>query len=234
MPAALPVDYRACSSKSYFRPERAGSEVGGDFYDVFGDRGASGSLSETCAARVRRRRSLTGFLRHTTVAYAREGAGPAGVLARVNDAMLTQDFEGRFATAILARLGFCDAGVQVTVATAGHPRGHSSSAPAGEAEGWAAAGAARGVPRSQHPPRPRRSLQPGDALAMYTDGLTEAQAPGRVLTVEQLVEQLRCSSPASARATIDALLGLVDVTDGARDDIAILAMRVERAGGAGA
>ncbi len=232
MPAALPA-IPGLQLESYFRPERAGSEVGGDFYDVFGDRGAFWLVVGDVCGKGAEAAVLTGFLRHTTVAYAREGAGPAGVLARVNDAMLTQDFEGRFATAILARLGFCDAGVQVTVATAGHPAALVVRA-GGEAEELGASGTLLGVFPDPSITEASTILQPGDALAMYTDGLTEAQAPGRVLTVEQLVEQLRCSSPASARATIDALLGLVDVTDGARDDIAILAMRVERAGGAGA
>ena len=65
--------------------------------------------------------ALTGFLRHTTVAHARRGMSPAAVLSQVNRAMLDQDFDGRFATAILARLELLGDDVAVTIACAGHP-----------------------------------------------------------------------------------------------------------------
>ena len=53
-------------------------------------------------------------------------------------------------------------------------------------------------------------MLPGDALTLYTDGLTEAHAPRRVLSVAQMIEQLRSSPRESAQDAIDALLGLID------------------------
>jgi serine phosphatase RsbU (regulator of sigma subunit) len=72
-------------------------------------------------------------------------------------------------------------------------------------------------------------LRVGDSLALYTDGLAEAHAPARFLTGEEMVAALSESAPESAQDTIAALLGLVDLTQGARDDIAILAVRVAAA-----
>ncbi|HTA37127.1 MAG TPA: SpoIIE family protein phosphatase, partial [Solirubrobacteraceae bacterium] len=80
------------------------TEVGGDFYDVFGDEQSCWLVVGDVCGKGAEAAVITAFLRHTTVAYAREGSGPAAVLGRVNEAMLEQDFEGRFATAILARL----------------------------------------------------------------------------------------------------------------------------------
>ena len=60
-------------------------------------------------------------MRHTTAAYARETSRPGLVFSRVNRAMLEQDFDGCFATAILARVRFRGADVELTVAAAGHP-----------------------------------------------------------------------------------------------------------------
>jgi sigma-B regulation protein RsbU (phosphoserine phosphatase) len=73
------------------------------------------------------------------------------------------------------------------------------------------------------------TLRPGDALTLYTDGLTEAHAPDRMITVPAMIEQLAHSSPRFAREAIDALLELINLDVGARDDIAILAARVKSA-----
>jgi serine phosphatase RsbU (regulator of sigma subunit) len=62
---------------------------------------------------------------------------------------------------------------------------------------------------------------------LYTDGLTEANAPRRIVTAAELTERLEHTAPRSATATIDALLGLVDMHNAARDDIAMLAARVK-------
>jgi serine phosphatase RsbU (regulator of sigma subunit) len=69
-------------------------------------------------------------------------------------------------------------------------------------------------------------LKPGDVLALYTDGLSEARAPERTVTVAEMRERLRRSSPGVAQDAIDALLELVELDDSVRDDIAILAVRV--------
>ena len=225
MPAALPK-VPGLQLESFFRPMSAGSEVGGDFYDVFGDRGDTWLVVGDVCGKGPEAAVVTGFLRHTTVAYAREASGPGSVLARVNQAMLEHDFEGRFATAILARLGFGPDGVEVTIAAAGHPAALVSRA-SGRAEPFGECGTLLGVFPDPVIPESTTVLQPGDGLALYTDGLAEAHAPERVLTVERMIEQLAGDAPGSARAAIESLLGLVDLDDGARDDIAILAAHVD-------
>jgi len=224
MPAALPV-VPGLQLESFFQPMAAGSEVGGDFYDVFGDRNSLWLVVGDVCGKGAEAAVLTGFLRHTTIAYAREQAGPAGVLTRVNRAMLDHDFDGRFATAILVRLDLRGGEVQMTVATAGHP-GALVSRSRGTAEELGADGTLLGVFPDPHIHECSTTLQPGDALALYTDGLAEAQAPRRVLSVEQMVDRLAGARPRSAREAIDSLLSLVDLRNGVRDDIAILAAHV--------
>jgi hypothetical protein len=117
MPAVLPV-IAGLELASYFRPSGAGSEVGGDFYDVFaGPEGCWLVVGDVCGKGAEAA-ALTGFLRHTTAAYAREGSSPGDVLSQVNRAMLEQDFEGRFATAILARISSRGSSTEVSVALA--------------------------------------------------------------------------------------------------------------------
>jgi hypothetical protein len=226
MPAALP-SIPGLELASYFRPMGPGSEVGGDFYDVFGDRKTCWLVVGDVCGKGAEAAALTGFLRHTSVAYAREGMGPASVLSRVNRAMLDQDFDGRFATAILARLGFERAAVNVTIAAAGHPAGLVARAD-GQAEELGESGTLLGIFSDPVISEASTVLRPGDSLALYTDGLTEAHAPERMLTVAAMIEQLALSSPRFARDAIDSLLGLINLENGARDDIAILAVRVKR------
>ena len=221
MPAALPA-IPGLELESYFRPMGAGAEVGGDFYDVFGDRGSFWLVVGDVCGKGTEAAVLTGFLRHTAVAYAREGAGPASVLARVNHAMLNQNFEGRFATAIMARLELRESGVHATVATAGHPSGLITRA-AGDVEELGEYGTLLGVFPDPSIVESTTLLQRGDSLLLYTDGLTEAHAPDRVLAVEDLKRQLAQERPHSARAAIDALLALLDDVPEGRDDIALLA-----------
>ncbi|MHB8234711.1 MAG: PP2C family protein-serine/threonine phosphatase, partial [Solirubrobacteraceae bacterium] len=100
MPSVLP-EIPGLQLASFFRPLGAGAEVGGDFYDVFGDERSCWLVVGDVCGKGAEAAALTGFLRHTTVAYASDESSPGRVLAQVNRVMLEQDFEGRFATAIL-------------------------------------------------------------------------------------------------------------------------------------
>jgi serine phosphatase RsbU (regulator of sigma subunit) len=224
MPAALPK-VPGLELDCYFRPMGAGNEVGGDFYDVFEDRDGCWLVVGDVCGKGAEAAVITAFLRHTTVAYAREGSGPAAVLARVNEAMLEQDFQGRFATAILARLEFVPEGIAVTLAAAGHPPALVSRANGPSTE-FGARGTLLGVFPDARIEQTTTLLGEGDSLALYTDGLSEAHAPARMLDPDEMLAALRRTPPESAQETIAALVGLLDLSQGARDDIAILAVKV--------
>jgi hypothetical protein len=225
MPVALPT-VTGLELASYFRPSDTGSEVGGDFYDVFEDRDGCWLVVGDVCGKGAEAAALTGFLRHTTAAYAREGASPGSVLELVNRAMLEQDFDGRFATVILARVSPNGAGAHVTVAQAGHPGALVVRADGRQVSELGAHGSLLGVFADAAIEEARCKLAPGDALTLYTDGLSEARAPARMLTVADMEAQLRRVAPGSAGATVDALLELIGPEDGVRDDIAILSARV--------
>jgi hypothetical protein len=227
MPAALPT-VPGLDLECFFRPMGAGNEVGGDFYDVFADRDGCWLVVGDVCGKGAEAAVMTAFLRHTTLAYAREGQPPAKVLERVNQAMLMQDFGGRFATAILARLEFASEGVTVTVAAGGHPPALVSRRGGGTEE-LGTGGTLLGIFADAKIGEDSAVLRVGDSLALYTDGLAEAHAPARMLSTEEMIAALAESAPESAQDTIAALLGLVDLTQGARDDIAILAVRVAAA-----
>ncbi|HTQ68337.1 MAG TPA: PP2C family protein-serine/threonine phosphatase [Solirubrobacteraceae bacterium] len=224
MPAALPT-IPGLELASYFRPMGAGSEVGGDFYDVLSDDEGCWLIVGDVCGKGAEAAALTGFVRHTTAAYARETDRPGRVLTRVNRAMLEQDFEGCFATAILTRMSFRPSEVEVTVALAGHPAALIARSD-GDAGELGASGKLLGVFPDADIEEAFTVMKPGDALALYTDGLTEAHAPSRVLSVGQMIERLRNSPRRSPQDAIDALLGLIGTDTRVGDDIAILAAQV--------
>jgi Stage II sporulation protein E (SpoIIE)/GAF domain len=228
IPAALPA-IAGLELASCFRPMGAGSEVGGDFYDAFGDRETFWLVVGDVCGKGAEAAALTGFLRHTTVAHAREGMTPAAVLTQVNRAMLDQDFDGRFATAILAQLRFLGTDVAVTIACAGHPAALLARA-GGQVEECGGRGRLLGIFSDPAIHEASTILKPRDSLALYTDGLLEAHAPGRMVAVGEMIERLERSPPSLAQDTIDALLDVVNLESDVRDDIAVLVARVEGSG----
>jgi serine phosphatase RsbU (regulator of sigma subunit) len=225
MPAVLPA-ISGLELASCFRPMGAGNEVGGDFYDAFGDQESCWLVVGDVCGKGAEAAALTGFLRHTTVAHAREGISAGGVLSQVNQAMLDQDFDGWFATAILAHLHFVGPEVEVTIAAAGHPAALVARA-GGHVEECGDSGTLLGIFPDPVIQEVSTILKPGDILALYTDGLLEAHAPDRIVTVQEMIEQLKQTSPRSAQDAIDALLELANLDDDVRDDIAILAVQVK-------
>jgi serine phosphatase RsbU (regulator of sigma subunit) len=228
MPAVLPV-IPGLELASYFRPMGVGEEVGGDFYDAFGDRESCWLVVGDVCGKGAEAAALTGFLRHTTAAYAREETCPARVLAQVNKAMLEQEFDGRFATAILAHLRFDRARVELELAVAGHPAALITRAD-GEVAELGASGTLLGIFPDPTIEQVSTTLAPGDSLALYTDGLTEAHAPRRIVSVQEMIAQLRRAPASSAQASIDALLELIDLDHRIADDIAILTVRIAASG----
>ncbi|HEY4452222.1 MAG TPA: PP2C family protein-serine/threonine phosphatase [Solirubrobacteraceae bacterium] len=224
MPAVLPV-IPGLELASYFRPMGAGEEVGGDFYDAFGDRESCWLIVGDVCGKGAEAAALTGFLRHTAAAYAREETCPARVLTHVNTAMLDQDFDGRFATAILAHIRFDDGCVELTLAVAGHPGALITRADGTVVE-LAGRGKLLGILADPAIEPVATTLAGGDSLALYTDGLSEAHAPRRIVAVEDMISRLEQAPPVSAQSTIDSLLGLIDLDHRIGDDIAILSARV--------
>jgi serine phosphatase RsbU (regulator of sigma subunit) len=224
MPSVLPA-IPGLELASFFRPLGAGSEVGGDFYDVFGDEQSCWLVVGDVCGKGAEAAALTGFLRHTTVAYARDATSPRKVLQQVNRVMLDQNFDGRFATAILVNLRIAGGQATVTLASAGHPAALLTRGD-GTTTQLAKRGSLLGVFAEPVIEELSTVLAIGDSLALYTDGLIEAHAPARTVTPEQMIEQLQRRAPGGAQETIDALLGLVELDEHVRDDIAILSARV--------
>jgi serine phosphatase RsbU (regulator of sigma subunit) len=181
-------------------------EMGGDYYDyipfpdgrlgiVCGDVMGKGLAAALIMAMAR-------SLLHNAVAT---GKGPGAILAEVNDG-LTRDLEGQrlpyFLTLVLAVLD----PDRHTLTVAGG--GHNPVLVAG-ASGLreiASQGAALGVRSRLSFGEDVIPLEPGDAFALYTDGITEARDPdGRLYGLARLESALLTDRTPSAGAMLAAV-----------------------------
>ncbi len=250
LPPQLP-DIPGFELASRYRAAGEGNEVGGDFYDVFSVGETSWAIAvgdvcgkgpEAAAVTALARYSLRAFAVHPSPGdmWAADSTDPVRRLTQLNEALLSQRSDGRFCTVTYARVEVDRERPRITIASAGHPPPLLLRA-AGNVEPLESTGPALGLfPRlelSSH----SAELAPDDAIVFYTDGVTDAGAPERVLSQEDLVRLVaRCrghSAEEIARRIDDETVTVHG--EQPRDDVAIVVVRltgqpsarVERDGG---
>jgi serine phosphatase RsbU (regulator of sigma subunit) len=226
--AFLPQSLPECPGYSLaaaYHPAMQEAEVGGDFYDVFplAD-GSLGILLGDVAGKGLAAANTATMARHTTRAYARQSADPGVVLGHLNDALCESiEDPSLFVTAIYGVLELETGAFRCAVA--GHWPALVSRRHGVETLGARslALGIAAGVCYSES----AASLQPGDGLLLYTDGLVEigsGDPMDQLADVQQSLEQMRNATP---RQWLDELHGAAFRQSGSRlrDDLTCLALR---------
>jgi serine phosphatase RsbU (regulator of sigma subunit) len=227
LPDALPA-VTGLQLASIYRPAVEDSEAGGDFYDAFPlPSGFWLVVGDVCGKGVEAA-ALTAMVRHSIRALAFQLQSPARVLATVNEVMLSHDLFGRFATAIVARIDLSSHPARATIASAGHPAPLLLD-PSGDADCPPVAGTLLGVLPQPALHDLEITLPAGATLILYTDGLTDAGAPTRALSPAELCRQLADYAGSSPRELTRHLeeLAVSRGAPGLRDDIAILAARIQ-------
>jgi PAS domain S-box-containing protein len=233
LPPHLPA-IRGLELAARYRAAGDGIEVGGDFYDVFAVRDNAWELviGDVCGKGAEAA-ALTALMRYTVRAAAMDEDDPSRVLGLLNEAILRQRSDSRFSTALLARAEIDEDGATMTLASGGHPLPLLLRAD-GSAETVGAPGTLLGVLPDVHHVDVRFRMERGDALIAFTDGLTEAGAPERVMTPGQLQDLAgSCAgldADEIARRIEEHAVALQ--TGEARDDLALLIARVPLAPGA--
>jgi anti-sigma regulatory factor (Ser/Thr protein kinase) len=209
-----------------YRAAGEGNQVGGDFYDVFGQGDGSWAVvvGDVCG-KGPQAAAVTALARYTLRAHAVAGLRPSYMLARLNDALLRQRAPG-FVTVAFARVELTADGAHVDLATAGHP--HPVLAVDGRAVMVGEVGTPLGIIEHPELPEVGLDLRPGDLLAFYTDGVTEAAAPRRILSEADLAALVAERAGEGPRAVVEHLETTAVTLAGGdpRDDIACLAVRV--------
>ena len=201
--------------------------VGGDFYDVFlldgnrlgiviadvADKGMPAALYMTVTRTLIRASLLTVDT-------------PAKVLEQVNNLLVPDAQNGMFVTAVFAILNL-DSG-ELTYANAGHNlplliHGHD-----GSVTSLTKGGMALGVMTNTPMHDDTVTIQPGDCLVLYTDGVTETFSPseesfGEKRLQEVLARATSCS-PDRVLASVDEALKTFRAGQPMSDDITLIAI----------
>lgn len=226
LPPLLP-EIAGLETAALYRAAGEGTDVGGDFYDLFSvaEHEWVAVIGDVCGKGAEAA-AITALARYTIRTAAVRRRSPTAILRWLNDAMLRQDLEGRFCTIACVHLDLARPQIRATVACGGHPPVLLRHADGGVEE-VGPSGTLLGLVRDPRLEDERRDLAPGDTLVLYTDGITEARAPERVLESEELQAALRSVHPPTAQRIVEHLAALAVGKEGTppRDDIAVLALR---------
>jgi sigma-B regulation protein RsbU (phosphoserine phosphatase) len=207
--------------------------VGGDFYDLFALDDAADRLAffigDVCGKGVLAA-AITSLARYTLRAAAIRRVEPHAALAELNTALLLDqrsDEDPRFVTAIYSELTRTPDGFDVCLANGGHPPAVVIRAD-GTVESLAATGTLLGVLPGATYESEGASLAPGDALLLYTDGITDPRdGRGARYGEEAFATFLEGCGGQPAEKLLNSVLRLLDAFDPPPDDdVALLAISV--------
>jgi serine phosphatase RsbU (regulator of sigma subunit)/anti-sigma regulatory factor (Ser/Thr protein kinase) len=228
LPPVLPV-VAGIGFAAEYAPSGDAAEVGGDFYDVVplpddrwlvvvGD--VSGKGAEAAA--------VTGLVRDVIRVLAQDGRPPRDMLVRLNDT-LVERAGGRYCTLVLAAVARRQDGrLDVDLRLAGHDR-PVLVRPGALAAFVGSGGTALGLLHVIESPVETLTLESGDALIFYTDGVTERRRGRDLFGIDRLRRAADTLGGYSADVVAARLrnitLGFSE--EAPRDDIAILVLRNE-------
>lgn len=208
-----------------YRPAGDGEEVGGDFYDIFqiADDDWVVVLGDVCGKGAEAA-VVTALVRYTVRAVCVQHDGAADVLGVLNDVLMRHHTD-RFCTVALLRLRRDDDGWTVTLASAGHPLPLLLSPDRPPLE-VGRTGALVGVFAAARTHETQLRLDPGSALLLYTDGVTEGRGSAGFYGAERLLDCLSGRPDGAAAVTEAVLQDVVEFQGGnPRDDIALVVVR---------
>jgi PAS domain S-box-containing protein len=199
-------------------------EIAGDFYDLFPlGAGEWGVMIGDVCGKGAPAAALTALARYTVHAAAIEHRDPTTIMSVLNEALLRADLQGRFCTLLFGVLRPADGAAAVTLASGGHPLPVVLRAD-GAVETHGVPGTLLGALPTPRVHEETVELGPGDAIILYTDGLTD----GAGLEPSTMASVLGSRTGRSAEEIADALdsMAIWSRPEPLRDDLALLVLRV--------
>ena len=166
-------------------------EAGGDFYDVYQTPDGWGLAVGDVCGKGEEAAAVSAAARHAIRVLARRCADPAEVLSGTNEIVLADELalDGGFVTASLAHLSWREGRLRAVVASAGHP-----AAVLLRADGGVRMLDGGGLPLGLFPDpetaTQELTLDAGDVLFLYTDGLAQARGPDHAYFHDRLTDEL--------------------------------------------
>jgi sigma-B regulation protein RsbU (phosphoserine phosphatase) len=209
-----------------YRPAGDGTTVGGDFYDIFGTgRGSYSVVLGDVSGKGPAAAVVTALARYTVRAEALVSPSPAQVLQLVHGAMARHQPD-RFCTAVLVEVVPGPDGADGTLAVGGHERPILTDGRTSHRIGEP--GTILGMlPEADVVDTPFR-MHPGDALVLYTDGISEARRGDEFFDstqIEGLVTELAANGTAADIAAGLAETAVAFQHGVPRDDIAVVVLK---------
>jgi sigma-B regulation protein RsbU (phosphoserine phosphatase) len=234
LPRALPV-IAGLDLAAQYLPASTGSDVGGDFYDVYPIGPAQwlvaiGDVCGTGAGAAAR----TGLMRDVLRVLVREGRSLVRAIELLNDVMLESGDPLQFATLAAALVTLREAGetgtreLEVQLVLAGHLQ-PLLVRPDGRVDLLGVHGTAVGLVERLDLTCTSHVLRPGETLLLYTDGVTERRRGDEQFGVERLRRAGGAAAGRQAARLLTVVLAALDrfTAEAHDDDIALLALRAE-------
>ncbi len=206
-----------------------GNEVGGDFYDCFATGGGDWAvvMGDVCG-KGPEAAVVTALARYTMRASATlHSERPSRVLSDLNEAIRRQTQDHRFCTVLYVSLSPAENGVSACVATGGHPLPLVLRAD-GTVHAAGRPGTLLGILSDPEISTETVELGPGDAMILYTDGVTEASPLDDAFGPDHLASFVAGCAGADASVIAGRIQdAALEIQGGvARDDVAVLVVRV--------
>jgi sigma-B regulation protein RsbU (phosphoserine phosphatase) len=211
-----------------YRPAGDGEEVGGDFYDIFqiGTDDWVVTLGDVCGKGVDAA-VITALVRHTLRALTVQMEAPDEVLHALNEVLVAHGTD-RFCTVLLLRLRHDGDSWAVTSSAGGHPLPMRVAEGGGSISTVGTPGPLVGILSAPVFRSVTFRLNPGEALVLYTDGVTEGRSGQEFYGEERLIDSiLEHTGSQTLWPASEIMEHVVAFQQGMpRDDIAIVTIRV--------
>jgi serine phosphatase RsbU (regulator of sigma subunit) len=213
---------------AFYKPAK---EIGGDYYDVIPlGSGRFGIVMADVSGKGIPAALIMTMLSGVLNIEARANQDPVQAITKLNDVLLARVTGSMFATVFYAVLDTGNNSLEMV--SAGHHEILVYRERQGKVETYCPKGAAIGVLKGKEfEARIQKtvlSIEKGDKLLLFTDGISEARAAGGGrFGMERTAQSLEKNGSKTCRAVLDGLLGDVEVFTGGQeqsDDIAVLSI----------
>jgi serine phosphatase RsbU (regulator of sigma subunit)/anti-sigma regulatory factor (Ser/Thr protein kinase) len=227
LPAHLP-EAEGLEVESYYLPGTAGTEVGGDWFDLIPlPAGRVGIMIGDVMGRGMTAAAVMGQLRAAARAYAALDLPPDEVLNRLDSLVRGLDDEGAGQLVTCVYAVYDPGSWRCQLANAGHlPPILSSEQPRRIAEASGVPLGVGGFPLTAD----EITIEPGQALVLYTDGLVEQRGQDLDAGIDRLCSLLTAPLGDDLKGAFDRVLTTLRPAGGYEDDVAVLVVRAPSSG----
>ena len=227
LPPRLPV-IPGLEIAARFRASGAASEVGGDFYDLFEGRDRWMVLMGDVTGKGPGAAAITSLARYTMRTVAQYEDDPTVMLGRLNATLGSDPERRQICTAVCVEVRPPSeengGGAGLRVVCAGHPSPVMVRADGSVGEVGRPGTLLGAFPEGRWTVTDV-ALGPGDALVLYTDGVTDTRgADGTRFGSDRLEDALRAIGPADAETIAGGIDAALQAFGEQRDDVAVLVL----------